>query len=119
LRIDPPAVYLRLHNEGAIENYRKRPAFTAFRVLVGQLADTRFVRRWRAGEDAAYVFEFEKEGRPLLVAWTLNGRQADLEQIVPGCPVARIVDRDGLEVPAGAPLAITEKPVYIYRGARE
>jgi hypothetical protein len=113
LRFDPPAVYQRLHNEGSIENYRKRPAFQAFRVMVEQLADTRFVKKWSAGENGAYVFEFEKERRPLLVAWALRSQPADWATITGGRPVSRVVDRDGIERPNTSPLILTERPLYL------
>jgi hypothetical protein len=118
LRFDPPAVYQRLHNDGLIENYRKRPAFGAFRVMVERLSDSRFVRTLSAGNDETYVFEFEKEGRPFWVAWTKNGRQADLGAAVSDYRIDKTVDRDGNEASLESPIVLTEKPLYLYPALR-
>lgn len=114
VRFDPPAVYQRLCNAGALEDYRKRPAFGAFRVMVEQMSDTQMIRAWAIGERKAYVFEFEKEGRPLLVGWTKNGVQIELETVIPSLSIDRLIDRDGEAVSADSPVVLTEKPLYIH-----
>jgi hypothetical protein len=114
LRFDPPAVYQRLLNAGSVENYRLRLGFGAFRVMVERLADTRFVQKMSAGENGAYVFEFEKQGRPFWVAWTTSDCSADFSAVCPGCQVERVVDRDGNDAPRGEPILLTEEPLYLY-----
>lgn len=114
VRFDPPAAYQRLLNLGLPQTYHARPAFRAFQVMVEHLADTQFVRKWCAGEDHAYIFEFEKEGRPFMVAWTKNGQQADFGVLVPDRPIERVVDRDGAEMSPRAPIILTEKALYLY-----
>lgn len=114
LRFDPPAVFQRLLNDGAIEDYRARPAFESFRVMVEQLRDTNFVRKRSSGQSNAYVFEFEKRGHPFFVAWTKNGCQADFSAIVPKQEIVRMVDRDGKDMAPCGSITITEKPLYLY-----
>lgn len=113
LRFDPPAVYQRLFNAGSVENYRMRPAFGALRIMVERLADTKFIRKLSAGENEAYVFEFEKQGRSFWVAWAKNGHPADLNTIVPNLRIERAIDRDGNDVQT-MPIVLTEKPLYLY-----
>jgi len=113
MRFDPPAVYQRLLNEGNAREYRKRPAFDAYRALIGQLAGSQFVRKWAAGESDAYVFEFEQAGTPLLVGWTKNGAQAPLRAILPDRPISRILDRDGAEQAIPSEIILTERPRYL------
>ena len=88
---------------------RRRPAFDAFRTMVGALDGSVFVGRRSRGP--ARVFFFRKGGRTTAVAWSA-GAPCDYEF---DRPALRVANRDGREAPgAGRRLLRLEgSPLYV------
>ncbi len=98
---------------GLIDNlggeWRRRPAWHAFRTMTGLLAGARLAAAHTDREK--FAFTFLGDGRTVTAAWA-TGRSAELT--LPH-PVAEVVSRDGhpLPKPAGERIALSPSPVYL------
>lgn len=98
---------------GAIENYRIRPAFHAFRTVNRFIAGAKYLRKIPAGRGLE-IHEFLTEDGLRHAAWTINGRRALTGDCYPQTALAGAVicSRDGAMFKA-PPAMLTESPVYI------
>ena len=98
---------------GALSQWRRRPAFSAYQAAIQWLAGATFKRALPTGPNL-FIFEFEKPGTRIHVAWTTNGYRALTRDCYPDPSLraeARCYSRDGqrLDQP---PATIGESPVY-------
>ena len=87
---------------------RRRPAFAAYKTMVGRLEGAEFLGR----DDSpwAEVFRFRRGAESLAVCWTAGpARDFRFDQ-----PVERVVDRDGRDVPPAQILRIEGSPLYVH-----
>jgi len=111
-RPDPPTVHHKFHNYGELCDYERRPAFEAFKHLVRRLDNARFIRVHSRRDP--FVFEFEKDGKPVIVAWSTaeHGTASSIvdEAVLGG---AAVLSRDGRPLGAKTPMAFGASPVFI------
>lgn len=100
---------------GVPEQWRRRPAFDAFKTIQSRLSGGRYLRRL-CGKKGLEVHAFEKSDQYFHVVWTKNGSlarssniyaQVDLETI------ESIYSRDG-KVLVELPEYFSESPVYLF-----
>ncbi len=90
------------------EPWRPRPAFDAYANMAGRLEGAEFLGR----DDSpwAEVFRFRRGPEKLAVCWTAGpARDFPFDE-----PVARVVDRDGRDLPSSQTLRLEGSPLYVY-----
>lgn len=102
--------------EAGSERRAPRPAFVAAGVAAQQLGNATFVRRWEDVPPGVEVHEYQREGAPLLVAWTWQHRS--WAYTFPGVKAAWVTDimgNKGREEAADGSLSIllTPNPRYV------
>jgi hypothetical protein len=113
-RPDPPTVHHKFLNYGEADDYRRRPAFEAFRTVVAQLSGARFVVA-PSGRDP-YVFEFERDGRSIVAAWSAKPAgdgSAWVDALL--ADGATVLSRDGEEQRLEPPVHLGPSPIYLVR----
>ena len=73
-----------------LHGFRQRPAFSALKILLQTLGEAVFVRKWPTS-DSLYLFEFERDGNKIRVAWIHNA----ITTSFPEFAFNRVMDRDG------------------------
>lgn len=97
---------------GAVRDYRERPAFRAFAAVNRFLPGTTFTRRIATG--ALEIIEFQSATHTLHVVWCRNGFCAEAANCYApdSLAAAEADDRDGNKLTA-APGLFTQRPVYL------
>ena len=99
---------------GVPEQWRRRPAFDAFKTIQSRLSGGRYLRRL-CGKKGLEVHAFEKGDQHFHVVWTKNGGLARSKQVYAQVDleaIESIQSRDG-KVLAELPEYFSESPVYL------
>lgn len=87
-----------------LHEFRQRPAFVALKMLLGTLGEAVFVRKWPT-QNSLYLFEFERGGKIIRMAWVHGESTARLPEFA----FDQVMDRDGNVTDHWA---LSESPLY-------
>ena len=100
---------------GGSDQWRRRPAFYAFKTIQSLLSGARYIR-YLCGKNGLEVHAFEKSDQHFHVVWTKNGGLARTTQVYAQVDLKKIESiksRDG-EVLGELPDYFSESPVYLF-----
>lgn len=98
--------------EGAISDFRKRPAFAALAAFNRLIPGGRYTGRLNTGQGLE-MHGFERDGQRIHALWTINARAAALCDLYPPETLAAAQWQNGYGQPLDeTPTLVTETPLY-------
>ncbi len=99
--------------DGQLANYQARASFAAVKTVASLIQGARYVHAIATGQGLE-IHHFERDGKQIHAAWTINGKAAFLADIYTNDALqcAQILARDGAVLENHGDL-ITESPIYL------
>jgi hypothetical protein len=110
----PSLFHVTLYSKanGKLKDYRKRPAFDAYRTVQKFIAGSKYLSS-PASSKGLEIHRFEKDGQEFHMLWTTNGNIASLSSIYSSEISVKAYDVCGNKL-SQIPAYIFEKPVYLF-----